>query len=92
MTGSAAPELRSAGADRAPVCLSASARRSAYQRQVPDVGRPAALQETTPIAKAFHDLTSNVVAEIVKRNEDLPPTEVVRITTMAGCSPKKVEV
>jgi ATP-binding protein involved in chromosome partitioning len=27
-----------------------------------------------------------MVAELVKRNETLPPTEAIRITTMAGCA------
>ena len=61
-------------------------------REAGDIGRPAVLQETTAVAEAFKRITSNVVAEVVKRNDELPPTEVVRITTMAGCSPKKVEV
>jgi ATP-binding protein involved in chromosome partitioning len=30
-----------------------------------------------------------MVSQIVKRNANLPPTEVVRITTMSGCSPVK---
>jgi len=31
-------------------------------------------------------LTKNVVEETVRRNKNLPPTEVIKITTMAGCS------
>ena len=61
-------------------------------REAGDVGRPAALQENTPISKAFEALTKEVVSELVSRNENLPPTEAIRITTMAGCSaikPKK---
>ena len=61
-------------------------------REAGDVGRPAALQENTAIAEAFKELTRNVVEEMVKRNDELPATEVVRITNMAGCSPKKVGV
>ncbi len=57
-------------------------------REAGDVGRPAVLQENTEIAKKLKELTTRVVAEVVKRNEDLPPTEIVRITTMAGCAPK----
>ena len=57
-------------------------------REAGDVGRPAVLQETTEIAIKFKQLTTRVVEELLKRNTDLPPTEVVRITTMAGCSPK----
>ncbi len=58
-------------------------------REAGDVGRPAALQEGTPLEKAFSGLTKNVVQEMVNRNENLPPTEVIKITTMAGCSAVK---
>ena len=52
------------------------------------MGRPAALQEETKIPLAFEEIARNIVIEVAKRNENLPPTEIVRITTMAGCSPK----
>ena len=55
-------------------------------REAGDVGRPAALQTGTPLEKAFELLTQNVVQEVVDRNENLPPTEAIKITTMAGCS------
>lgn len=55
-------------------------------REAGDVGRPAALQDKTSIADAFKKVTQNVVAELVKRNTNLPPTQAVKITTMAGCS------
>ena len=58
-------------------------------REAGDVGRPAALQEGTPLEKAFEKITQNVVQEMVNRNKDLPPTEVIKITTMAGCSSVK---
>ena len=58
-------------------------------RESGDVGRPAALQEGTPLAKAFEDFARNAVAEVVTRNQYLAPTEAIKITTMAGCSPKK---
>jgi ATP-binding protein, mrp/nbp35 family len=58
-------------------------------RESGDVGRPAALQENTPLAKAFEEFARNTVAEVVSRNQFLPPTEAIKITTMAGCSPKK---
>ena len=57
-------------------------------REASDVGRPAALQEETKIPLAFEEIARNIVSEVAKRNENLPPTEIVRITTMAGCSPK----
>jgi len=55
-------------------------------RESGDVGRPAALQENTPVQKAFEQITKNVVEETIKRNETLPPTEKIRITNQAGCS------
>lgn len=55
-------------------------------RESGDVGRPAILQENTPVSKAFDEVTKRMVEELMKRNETLPPTEVTRITTMAGCS------
>jgi ATP-binding protein involved in chromosome partitioning len=58
-------------------------------REAGDVGHPAALQEGSPIAEAFTAITRNVVEETVKRNTDLPATEAIKITTMAGCSAVK---
>lgn len=58
-------------------------------REAGDVGRPAALQTATTLEQAFEKLTQNVVEEVVRRNDDLPPTEAIKITTMAGCSAVK---
>lgn len=58
-------------------------------REAGDVGRPAALQTGTALEKAFEKLTQNVVQEVVRRNDDLPPTEAIKITTMAGCAAVK---
>jgi ATP-binding protein involved in chromosome partitioning len=55
-------------------------------REAGDYGRPAAMQTATPVEKAFEEIARNVVQEVVNRNENLPPTEAVKITTMAGCS------
>lgn len=55
-------------------------------REAGDVGRPAVLQGDTPAAESFRAVCRRMVEECVKRNEALPPTEAVRITTMAGCS------
>ncbi|MFT5103093.1 MAG: ATP-binding protein involved in chromosome partitioning [Candidatus Latescibacterota bacterium] len=55
-------------------------------REAGDSGRPAALQTATAIEEAFDQITKNVVRETVRRNDDLPPTEAIKITTMAGCS------
>lgn len=58
-------------------------------REAGDVGRPAALQSGTATQDAFVALTKNVVEQTVARNENLPPTEAIKITTMAGCSAVK---
>ncbi len=55
-------------------------------REAGDIGRPAAMQTATPIESAFEDITKEVVQQVVNRNEDLPATEAIKITTMAGCS------
>ncbi len=58
-------------------------------REAGDLGRPAALQTATYLEQAFEKITQNVVTEVVRRNDDLPPTEAIKITTMAGCSAVK---
>jgi ATP-binding protein involved in chromosome partitioning len=58
-------------------------------REAGDVGHPVALQNGTVLEKAFEDITKEMVAQLLKRNANLPPTEVVRITTMSGCSAVK---
>jgi len=55
-------------------------------RESCDVGHPVALQENTPLENAFSEIAKNSLSQLVQRNNDLPPTEVVRITTMSGCS------
>jgi ATP-binding protein involved in chromosome partitioning len=45
--------------------------------------------QTSPIEHIFDEVTRNVVQEVVNRNESLPATEAVKITTMAGCSAVK---
>jgi ATP-binding protein involved in chromosome partitioning len=58
-------------------------------REAGDYGRPAALQTASVIETVFEAITRNVVQETVNRNESLPPTEAIKITTMAGCSAVK---
>ncbi len=58
-------------------------------REAGDFGRPAAMQTETSIEAAFNTITQEVVQEVVKRNKNLPPTEAIKITTMAGCSAVK---
>jgi ATP-binding protein involved in chromosome partitioning len=55
-------------------------------REAGDVGRPAAMQTASPIEASFEEITRSVVQELVGRNKSLPPTEAIKITTMAGCS------
>ena len=54
-----------------------------------DYGRPAAMQVASAVEHVFDEVTRNVVREVVARNENLPATEAVKITTMAGCSTAK---
>ena len=58
-------------------------------REAGDYGRPAALQTGSVTEKVFEEITRKVVQEVVSRNENLPATEAVKITTMAGCSAVK---
>jgi ATP-binding protein involved in chromosome partitioning len=58
-------------------------------REAGDYGRPAALQTDSPLEIVFEEIARNVVQETVKRNENLAPTEAIKITTMAGCSAVK---
>ncbi|MFT4575870.1 MAG: ATP-binding protein involved in chromosome partitioning [Polaribacter sp.] len=57
-------------------------------RESGDVGHPVALQENTALETAFTDITKEMLSQLIKRNESLPPTEIVRITTMSGCMTK----
>jgi ATP-binding protein involved in chromosome partitioning len=58
-------------------------------REAGDYGRPAALQSGSVIETVFEEITRKVVEEVVSRNKNLPATEAVKITTMAGCSAVK---
>ena len=58
-------------------------------REAGDFGRPAALQSGSVIETVFQEITRNVVREVVSRNANLPVTEAVKITTMAGCAAVK---
>ena len=57
-------------------------------REAGDIGRPAAMQEGTPVEKTMQEITKKIVTQVVKRNDHLPPTVAIKITTMAGCSSK----
>ena len=58
-------------------------------REAGDVGHPVALQKNTVLETVFDEITKEMVSELLQRNANLPPTEVVRITTMSGCSTEK---
>ena len=58
-------------------------------REAGDFGRPAALQSGSIIEMVFQEITKNVVQQTVNRNQNLEPTEAIKITTMAGCSAVK---
>ncbi|MGB1268122.1 MAG: P-loop NTPase [Flavobacteriaceae bacterium] len=55
-------------------------------REAGDLGRPAGLQEGTQVEEIVTDITRNIVTQVIKRNDNLPATEAIKITTMAGCS------
>ena len=55
-------------------------------RESGDIGRPGALQEDSNLSKIFDDITKNMIINLMERNTKLPPTEIVKIKTMAGCS------
>ena len=55
-------------------------------REAADVGRPAALQEDTLVRKTIDETTRKMVEELIHRNDKLPPTKVVKISNMVGCS------
>ena len=58
-------------------------------REAADIGRPAALQDNTVVSENYEKITQNMIVSLVERNDTLPATEAVRITTMAGCSAVK---
>ena len=55
-------------------------------RESSDFGHPASLQQNSKISLTFEKITRNFITELLKRNEELPPSEILKITTMAGCS------
>ena len=55
-------------------------------REASDFGRPAALQEESLVSNSFDMITKELAKQVIQRNKNLPPTKVVQITTMTGCS------
>ena len=50
-------------------------------REAGDVGRPAALQEGTPVAECMNEIIDNFVEQVEARNDSMPPTQPVQMTT-----------
>ena len=61
-------------------------------REASDFGRPGSLQESNEISDIFDDISKNVVEQLLIRNKELPPTKVVEITNLVGCSAIKNNV
>ena len=58
-------------------------------REGGDNGLPISTDSHNIIANSYKEITKNCVENLVKRNTELPPSEAVKITTMAGCSSSK---
>jgi ATP-binding protein involved in chromosome partitioning len=55
-------------------------------REAGDYGIPASMQENTISENTFNKISKNMLSELLKRNKELPETEIIKITTMSGCS------
>ena len=55
-------------------------------REAADAGRPAVLQDDTPISLDFKNLAKKINTQIQKRNVNLPPTTKLGVTHKKGCS------
>ena len=55
-------------------------------REASDIGRPGSLQESTDVSKIFEEISKNMVEQLLIRNKELPPTKIVEITNLVGCS------
>ena len=55
-------------------------------REASDAGRPAVLQNDTPIAKSYLELAEKMVEQANARKQNMDATEIVKITNMDGCS------
>ena len=58
-------------------------------REAGDFGRPASMQDDTISENIFNEISKNMLSQLVIRNKELPETEIIKITTMSGCSEKK---
>ena len=55
-------------------------------REASDFGRPGSLQESTHVSNIFEEISKNMVEQLLVRNKELPPTKIVEITNLVGCS------
>ena len=55
-------------------------------REAGDYGRPASMQENTFSEITFNNISKNMLSELLIRNKELLETEIIKITTMSGCS------
>ncbi len=55
-------------------------------REASDFGRPGSLQESTDVSKIFEEISKNMVEQLLIRNKELPPSKIVEITNLVGCS------
>ena len=55
-------------------------------RERADKGAPVVLEKKHLTNHCFDELSKNFVRQLVSRNKTMSPSEVVKITTMAGCS------
>ena len=54
-------------------------------RESADVGRPLAVDDDSDVALIYNEITKKMIKFLVERNKNLPPTEILKIKTMAGC-------
>ena len=55
-------------------------------REASDFGRPGSLQESSDVSKIFEEISKHMVEQLLIRNKELPPTKIVEITNLVGCS------
>jgi len=55
-------------------------------REASDIGRPAFMQDNSNVKSYLNEITKKMIIELIKRNEKLPATEIIKIKTMSGCS------
>ena len=44
------------------------------------------MQENSKVKKYVNDIAKKMIIELIKRNKNLPATEIIKIKTMSGCS------